>query len=200
MPGSPRANSRSAAFSYFTPQTPYVEERNGAALAFEHLQWLSTERKCSASYELMALRAFLAAAKFIHGGGDMDEEGDLDKPYAHIPLVRQLRKIAKETGKRADKASPSADTRKKWLSWDQYMDLVSKLEAECAPLTSMGAVRPLRVVAWSVQRYLIFGILSCVPDRQRTIRELEIGRTLFKEEIDQVRRSDERARARDERE
>ncbi len=36
-------------------------------------------------------------------------------------------------------------------------------------------------VAWSVQRYLLFAILSCIPDRQRTLRELEVGRTLFKE-------------------
>ena len=36
-------------------------------------------------------------------------------------------------------------------------------------------------MAWSLQKYLIFAILSCVPDRQRTLRELELGRTLFKE-------------------
>jgi hypothetical protein len=27
----------------------------------------------------------------------------------------------------------------------------------------------------------VFAILSCIPDRQRTLRELEVGRTLFKE-------------------
>ena len=31
------------------------------------------------------------------------------------------------------------------------------------------------------QKYLIFAILSCVPDRQRTLRELELGRTLVKD-------------------
>ena len=36
-------------------------------------------------------------------------------------------------------------------------------------------------MAWAVQRYLIFAILSCVPDRQRTLRELSVGRTLVKE-------------------
>ena len=30
------------------------------------------------------------------------------------------------------------------------------------------------------KRYLIFAILACVPDRQRTLRELELGRTLIK--------------------
>lgn len=32
-----------------------------------------------------------------------------------------------------------------------------------------------------MQRYLIFAILSCVPDRQRTLRELRVGKTLVKE-------------------
>ena len=32
-----------------------------------------------------------------------------------------------------------------------------------------------------LQKYLIFAILSCVPDRQRTLRELEVGRTLIKD-------------------
>ena len=32
-----------------------------------------------------------------------------------------------------------------------------------------------------LQKYLIFAILSCVPDRQRTLRELELGRTLVKD-------------------
>ena len=31
------------------------------------------------------------------------------------------------------------------------------------------------------QKYLIFAILSCVPDRQRTLRELELGRTLVRD-------------------
>ena len=29
-----------------------------------------------------------------------------------------------------------------------------------------------------MSRRLIFAIFSCVPDRQRTLRELEVGRTL----------------------
>ena len=46
---------------------------------------------------------------------------------------------------------------------------------------SLGRVRSPASVAWSVQRYLMFAILSCVPDRQRTLRELEVGRSLVKE-------------------
>lgn len=37
-------------------------------------------------------------------------------------------------------------------------------------------------MATAYQRFLILAIFSCVPDRQRTIRELEIGKTLLKED------------------
>jgi hypothetical protein len=164
-------------------------DRASAGFAFEFLQWLITERKCSPYYELCAVRAFIAAAKFLHGGG-LQEHGDLDRPYDHVPLIRQLRKIAKETGRRAAVATPAADTRKKWLTWEQFMNVVATLEVECRPVnrTYAAGKKDLspRSIAWVVQRYLIFGILSCIPDRQRTIRELEIGRTLFKEDIDPV--------------
>ncbi len=50
-----------------------------------------------------------------------------------------------------------------------------------AGLDAKGKPRALSAVAWSMQRYLIFAILSCVPDRQRTLRELRVGKTLVKE-------------------
>ena len=159
-------------------------KKKAAKLAFEHLQWLSETRKCSAAYELVALRAFIAAAKFTHGGEDFDEEeSDADRPYANVPLVRQLRALNKDTGRRASKASPTSEIKKKWLNWAEYLSVVKTLEHEVAPRFSGGGLRSDASVAWSLQRYLIFGILACVPDRQRTIRELEVGKTLFKEYI-----------------
>ena len=156
--------------------------KSSAARAFEHLQWLSETRHCGPAYELVALRAFVAAAKFLHGDAGEDEaQRDVDRPYARVPLVAQLRRLNKDAGRRASRASPVADVRKKWLSWDQYLGLVKRLEDEVAPRWHAGGTRTDAAVAWSLQRFLVFGILSCVPDRQRTIRELEIGRTLFKE-------------------
>jgi hypothetical protein len=155
--------------------------KSSAARAFEHLQWLSETRHCGPAYELVALRAFVAAAKFLHGDAEEDEARDVDRPYARVPLVAQLRRLNKDAGRRASRASPVADVRKKWLSWDQYLGLVKRLEDEVAPRWHAGGTRTDAAVAWSLQRFLVFGILSCVPDRQRTIRELEIGRTLFKE-------------------
>ena len=72
----------------------------------------------------------------------------------------------------------------KWLDWNDYLVVCQELKKECALLSSSSGgnkERPRKHVAWSLQRYLIFSILASVPDRQRTLRELEIGRTLIKE-------------------
>ena len=67
------------------------------------------------------------------------------------------------------------------MSWPEYLALCSELRMECAALDVGGRRRSEASVAWSLQRYLIFAILSCIPDRQRTLRELEVGRTLVKD-------------------
>jgi hypothetical protein len=171
--GSDASNVRSMRVAFPSKQ------KSSARLAFEHLQWLSETRQCGPAYELVALRAFIAAAKFLYG--QTEQEIDTDRPYAHVPLVAQLRSLNKDANRRAAKASPTADVRAKWLSWNEYLGLCKTLEDELAPRWHAGGTRTDQAVAWSLQRYLIFGVLSCVPDRQRTIRELEIGRTLFKE-------------------
>ena len=48
--------------------------------------------------------------------------------------------------------------------------------------TYKGQLRKDTAIAASLQKYLIFAVLACVPDRQRTIRELTVGKTLVKED------------------
>jgi hypothetical protein len=59
--GSDSANVRSMRVAFPSKQ------KSSARLAFEHLQWLSETRQCGPAYELVALRAFIAAAKFLYG-------------------------------------------------------------------------------------------------------------------------------------
>ncbi len=61
--------------------------------------------------------------------------------------------------------------------------VVQQLKAECAGLDQQGRARPPQQVASSLQRYLMFAILACIPDRQRTLRELRLGTTLVKDEL-----------------
>lgn len=64
-----------------------------------------------------------------------------------------------------------ADEEKKWLDWPEYLQVCAELRLECAARDPNGRHRKPSAVAWSLQRYLVFSILSCVPDRQaRTVR------------------------------
>jgi len=77
----------------------------------------------------------------------------------------------------------------KWLEWDEFLQVVEVLKRECnlkkeiferheqgESSTKIAATS----VAAAYHRYLMFAIFASVPDRQRTIRELELGRTLLK--------------------
>lgn len=68
-----------------------------------------------------------------------------------------------------------ADEDLKWISWPEYLELCAELRRECGAIAlddnkrddvKRRRRRPDAAVAWSVQKYLIFAILSCVPDRQ----------------------------------
>ena len=95
--------------------------------------------------------------------------------------MRALKALAGKAHRAAKRAPLVADERLKWLAWDEFLALTRDLRADCAGLTALGAPRSRKEVALSLQRYLVFAILSCVPDRQRTLRELEVGRTLVRE-------------------
>ena len=114
-----------------------------------------------------------AAARGVAGGPAGDE-----RPYERIPVVRELRRLALDASGRSKTAPRVADEAAKWLEWGEYLRVVESLRAECSSRTADGKLRSTTAIAWSIQTYLIFAILSCVPDRQRTIRELSVGTTL----------------------
>ena len=62
-----------------------------------------------------------------------------------------------------------SDESMKWLEWPEYLRTVQELRRECAGRNHNGAMRARTAVAWSLQRYLIFAILSSIPDRCCTL-------------------------------
>ena len=60
-------------------------------------------------------------------------------------------------------APRAANEAQKWLQWPEFLRVVAELRRECAARDSTGRLRRRSHVAWSLQRYLIFAILSCVP-------------------------------------
>ena len=65
--------------------------------------------------------------------------------------------------KAAKVATRTADERLKWLTWPEFLQLVEALKHEIAGRDGLGRKRTPAMVAWSLQRYLLFGILSCIP-------------------------------------
>jgi len=160
-------------------------ERKAVGEAFDYCQWIITVRGVNARTELLALRSILFAAKFLYHGESNVTVNSGDKPYSDLPVVKELRTLI-NTANKASKIAPRvSDEAAKWLDWPEYLQLVQELRKECAmllPSPCAGKMeRSRKQVAWSLQRYLMFAILACVPDRQRTLRELEVGKTLIKE-------------------
>lgn len=144
----------------------------------EVLHWLRQERQLHPSTELVVVKTFLTIAKFLY----YKETDSLKaKNYGDIPVFLILRQELKDAKERAKSAPPVADESLKWLDWPEFLMCVRHLEQECQPIYSHGLQRPPGAIARSTQRYLLFAFLAYMPpDRQRTLRELEVGKTLVK--------------------
>ncbi len=66
----------------------------------------------------------------------------------------------------------ASDETLKWLDWPEYLRTVQELRKECAGRNHLGSKRARSAVAWSLQCYLIFAILSSIPDRSGSCLEL----------------------------
>ncbi|PSC71057.1 saccharopine dehydrogenase [Micractinium conductrix] len=155
--------------------------REGVAVVFAYMLWLQDTRKISVRTEGLVVRSAAAAAKFLYHNESKVNPGQGERAYSDLDIVREFRAMA-NSAKRQERVAPRvSDEELKWLSWPEYLQLCSELRRECAGRDSSGRRRTDGAVAWSLQRYLVFAIFSCVPDRQRTLRELEVGRTLVKD-------------------
>ncbi|KAG1654661.1 hypothetical protein FOA52_003818 [Chlamydomonas sp. UWO 241] len=156
-------------------------DRQGVVHAFDCLQFLAGERNLAVSSQLLVLNAFMQAAKFLYHSESKSNVRQGDKAYADVVIVQELRGMMRDLGKEAKVAPPATDIAAKWLDWPEFLKTVRLLRAECAGLDGQGRPRGADKVAMSLQRYLMFAILACVPDRQRTLRELVVGKTLVKD-------------------
>ena len=117
---------------------------------------------------LVKLAKFLCHDECVRA---IDEGGDVDGRYPYkTELLTELRKMLKDAQTRQKTASHVSDEAKKWIDWPQLLWCVDQLRLQCSTTTASGNARAPKAVAQAYQRYLIVAILSCVPDRQRTIR------------------------------
>eukprot|EP00873_Tetraselmis_striata_P004655 jgi/Tetstr1/424919/TSEL_015412.t1 len=162
-------------------------DRAGAEKAFDFLTWLEMERGCSPRTLVLQAAAILVLGHYLFHEQSHASPSEGDKPYNDILAIRELRRLAKQVGEGSNNNTSVSNIEMKWIDWPQYLQVVNTLEGtyrDMAAAHKMDGSVPERQVAMALQQYLIFGILACIPDRQRTIRELEHGKTLIRTQDD----------------
>lgn len=162
-------------------------DKESAKPILAYLQWLRQERSISVTYEANLLRGLVKLLKFRFRHASSADPSYGDRPFADIAVIREVRMLQRSANKRQAKAPRSSNEERKWLSWPEYLVVVEACQDAVRTLLEQyhaGEYREKttteRKIAIGMQKYLILAILASVPDRQRTIRELELGRTLVR--------------------
>ena len=167
------------------------EEAEQVAIQFERfikrlLRWYREVRQTSPGMEKEVVIIHIQVAKFLY----QDETNKLQATdYEDIPVIMILRQLLKEAMNREKTASSVIDIEKKWLDWPEWLQCVETLrqEAICCIYTrkdreakaTAANQRVLRGIAQSLQVFLLASFWAFLPpDRQRTVRELEEGKSL----------------------
>jgi hypothetical protein len=167
-----------------------------------YILWLRSHRDISSNYEANILRGLIKLVKFRHAlvlsKTDATEHNAKTKnttPLDDLPIVKELRRLHRDAGHKAKKSQRSSDEGKKWLEWNDYLSVIEMLKSDLMQMIdkfeSYSAssdetkddkkVQSMRKdIATCYQHYLILSFFACVPDRQRTFRELELGRSFLR--------------------
>lgn len=179
-------------------------DRESAEVVLDFIVWLRSSRNISVSYEANLLRGLTKLMKFRFSKESQSDPNYGEKSYEDIALIRELRKLHRDANKKQSLSPRSSDEDMKWLKWTEYLQVIEALKNEVLDLItqyehkSQGRktratrnksngmdenehdITAKRKIASSYQRYLILAFFASVPDRQRTIRELELGRSFIK--------------------
>jgi hypothetical protein len=179
------------------------KEKDHAAPILEFIMWLRKSRCIAVSYEANLLRGLSKLLKWRFRkescGDDHDGSTLSNASFGDIPVIRELRKLHRDANRRQAVAPRVSNEDHKWLSWPEYLQVVQSARTDLYTLlqayenefavvptvASKQLQRSQRVhqrqVAVVYQKYLILAVFANIPDRQRTIRELEIGRSFVKD-------------------
>ncbi|HLO51444.1 MAG TPA: site-specific integrase [Kamptonema sp.] len=173
------------AYRGLTPEGKRDEAEIDAVMELidSHLQWLRESRDASPNTELKAVECLVAVAKFLYHKASKQRSrhqiAGKQVGYKDIPIIEELRQLERDIMVRVNQTPRRSDESKKWLDWPVFLACVKRLVEECGERSACGKNRSLSARAQSHQMALIFMLLSAFPDRSRTLRELEFGRTIF---------------------
>ena len=174
------------------------KEKESADNIIRFVLWLRT-RDISVSYEANLLRGIIKLLKFRFAKESTSDPLDGKNTFDDIPVIKEVRKLHRDANQKQRLAPRSSDESKKWITWQDYLGVTQNTKNEVLELINSYEAIPSTKrryakgdterlfcldqvrVAEAYQRYLILAILASVPDRQRTVRELEVGRTLIKD-------------------
>ena len=177
-----------------------------ATCVLNYILWLRSHRDISSNYEANILRGLIKLVKFRFASAlsetDLSEHASNNKnatPLDDLSIVKELRRLHRDAGQKAKKSQRSSDEGKKWLEWNEYlqviemlkrdlMQMIEKYEEVLTASNDSGSMsRMKKDIATTFQQYLVLSFFASVPDRQRTFRELELGRSFLR--VDSVANS-----------
>jgi hypothetical protein len=167
------------------------KDATSAQSIIDFILWLRKTREISHSYEANMLRGLTKLLKFRFHKESQSDPSYGEKSFNDIPVVRELRKLHRDANRRQNISPRSSEEDRKWLDWNEYLTVVQKLKEDVQDeiksfvekkRISKSNVTARRRIATKFQAYLILAFFSCVPDRQRTFRELEIGRSFLRDD------------------
>ena len=212
-------------------------DTESAAPILQYILWLRSEREISPNYEANLLRGLIKLVKyrFAHemmpsntsstsqknngadAGRNTVSSSIRSTALDNLPIVIELRKLHREAGNKGKKAPRSSDEKKKWMEWNDYLEVIQLLKCDLEEMidtyNKRGEVEEKSVnvamedeglsaaaknqksktkslqaqrkeIATLFQHYLILSFFACVPDRQRTFRELEINKNFIRVDDD----------------
>lgn len=149
----------------------------------QYRRWLVRNRQISPGSEALDVETWITVAKYLYRHETNRLKAD---NYQDIPVIVALRAELKQAKAKAAVAEPTIDESLKWLDWPEFLAFVRQLQHEAQPYYKSGGKRSRSAYALSVQRFLIAALLAYMPpDRQRTLRELQVGKTLIKGRVRQ---------------
>ena len=184
-------------------------EAKSAQPIVDFILWLRQTRDISNSYEANMLRGLTKLLKYRFCQESEADPSYGEKSFADIPAVRELRKLHRDANRRQTLSPRSSEEDRKWLDWSEFLDVIKAMKTDLLHDISQWEQQnegkqpkrrrknesnddndskeiiytaSQRRIATAFQAYLILAFFSCVPDRQRTFRELELGKTFLKDD------------------
>lgn len=111
----------------------------------------------------------------------IEQYAAVEKTPSLVEALRAYQRQLQQQSKQEPIAPRKLNSTAKLLTFEQCLEVVEYLKQCCASRRKGRQQRPTEAIRQSVQKHLLIKFLVYCPIRQREIRELELGRTLFRE-------------------